>query len=321
MDLYNYVIFHRGCLDGFSGFFILNQTGKIHKNALIYPDIPSAKDIPPNIENKNIIIIDVAYNPDILMKIMQVAKKVTFIDHHISIREDILKLKIDKKHEIIYDDKKSGASLVWKYFYKNKKEPLFIKYIEDNDIGAWKIKETKPFILGLRVKYSTDLSRENLKRWKKLLNISEVKKLIKKGLVYQEYHNNLLDIETKRYSMLKFPSQKIYDEFPKFFTKVGQYRVAVYNGGGCPNASSLGERIMQKVDCDFALLWNYQFDKKEYILTMRSGDNKGKIVDVSQIAKLFGGGGHVQAASCSINKNKYEIFDLFTNEILPRSNK
>src|ERR1700744_4070782 len=162
-DFYNYVIYHKNCIDGFSGFFILTQTNTIHDKAIIYPDVPSAKEVPPNIDGKNIIIIDVAYNVEILKEIIKRAQKVTFIDHHVSIRNDIINLHIDKPHEIIYDEYKSGVSLTWNYFFgsnnkfkktKYSKVPRFVRYIEDNDIGAWKLKYTLPFIAGLEVNYT-----------------------------------------------------------------------------------------------------------------------------------------------------------------------
>lgn len=219
----------------------------------------------------------------------------------------------------------SGATLVWDYFYPKKKVPLFLKYIQDNDIGAWKMKYTKEFTLGLKVNYVTEPTKENLKKWNNLFSKKEVGKIIKKGNIYKEYHKYLLDTNIRKYSMLRFPSKKILDEFPKFFTQEGQYKVAVYNGGGCPDASSLGVEFMKKVGCDFVIMWNYQFDKKEYVLVLRSGGEKDtentNIVDVGEIAKLFGGGGHKQASACSFSKNKYDIFDLFTPDILPRSNK
>jgi oligoribonuclease NrnB/cAMP/cGMP phosphodiesterase (DHH superfamily) len=321
-NLYDYVIYHRGCFDGFTGFFILNKTNRIQKNAIIYPDIPSAKEVPPNIDDKNIIIIDVAYKKEILQSILDKAKKVTFIDHHVSIRDDVNNLNINKEHEIIYDEKMSGATLVWQYFYNNKKMPLFLKYIQDNDIGAWKLKYTKPFILGLKVNYITEPTRENMNKWNKLFNKKEVLKLIKKGFIYGEYHKYLIDINVKKYSMLRFPSKKLITDFPEKFKKEGEYKVAVYNGGGCPDASSLGVEFMNKVGCDFVIMWNYQFDKKEFVLIFRSGgDKEENVVDVGDIAKLFGGGGHKQASACSFSKNKYDIHDLFTSEILPRSNK
>src|SRR5579883_339248 len=100
-ELYDYVIYHKNCLDGFTGFFILSLTHKISNKAIIYPDVPSASYAPPNIEDKNIIIIDVAYKKPVIIEILNKCKKMTFIDHHISIRDDILSLNISYPNEII----------------------------------------------------------------------------------------------------------------------------------------------------------------------------------------------------------------------------
>src|SRR5437588_643656 len=89
---FDYVIYHKGCIDGYSGFFILTGTHTISPDATIYPDVPSAKDPPPNINGKNMIIIDVAYSRPVLEQIFKEAKHVIFIDHHISTRNDVLQL-------------------------------------------------------------------------------------------------------------------------------------------------------------------------------------------------------------------------------------
>lgn len=315
-QIYDYVIFHRGCTDGFAGFFILTTTNQIDKHALIYPDMPSAKDVPPNIDGKNIIVIDVAYKKDILLELFHRCNSVTFIDHHISIRDDVLEMIKTKKNDniiIVYDERKSGASLTWNYFYPKRKMPLFIKYIEDNDTGAWKLRNTLPFINALDVKYDLNISHKNLKKWKKLFNEKVVEELVKIGITYDEYKEYLLEINLKRYSLESFPSEKIYTDYPEVFSKVGQYKVVVYNGSGCPNASILGSRFMNKINCDFVIIWVYHTDRKEYVLSMRS-----KIVDISNIAKAFGGGGHKLAAACAIPVSKYHIEDLFMSESLPR---
>ena len=99
MVYYNYVIFHRKCLDGFTGFVVLHKSKKIHKSALIYPDVPSAVVTPPNIYNKDVIIIDVAYKYDVLKSICLDAKSVTFIDHHVTIRDDVKRLSDELNDE------------------------------------------------------------------------------------------------------------------------------------------------------------------------------------------------------------------------------
>lgn len=315
---YDYVIYHKNCLDGFSGFFILTLTGLISNKALIYPDNPYATAVPPGIDNKNVIIIDVAYKQSILETIFSKSKSTIFIDHHETIRDSTTHLTTNTKykhHKIIYDGNESGVSLVWKHFFPNKKMPKFVKYIKDNDIGKWKYNETLPFVSALDVLYKTEPSRSNLKQWKKLMNDSEIKKLIKIGTIYNQYKEHLMNMHYKRYSRESFPSEKIYNENPTLFTKPGQYIVALYCGNGCPTSSLLGKKLVNDVKCDFAILWTYHMDEKKFVLTFRS-----KSVDVGKIATFFGGGGHKLASSANFNKSRYNSIDeLFFPQSLPRN--
>lgn len=319
MSKYNYIIYHKNCIDGFTGFIILMGTDKIDKNAKIYPDIPAAKNIPHDIENKDVIIIDVAYKYNILKEIMTLAKSVTFIDHHITIKDDVQQIISElnnKNHIVYYDDKMSGASLTWKYFYPKKKIPLFIKYVADNDTGAWVLKHTIPFITALDVNYSFDLTSENIKKWDNLYNKKEVIRLIKKGYIYEEYKNNIIKYNSQRYSLEAFPSEKIYNEHIDLFRHPGQYKVAVFCGTGCPNVTDLAKEMLRTIDCDFVIIWSLNLDKKEFVLSFRSLD-----VDVGSISKAFGGGGHKLAAACSFSLFKYNIADLFLSQSLPRASK
>lgn len=315
MSSYNYVIFHRGCFDGFTSFIILTKTGKISDDAIIYPDVPSTKTIPPKIENKNVIIMDVAYKYDILKSICLDAKSVTFIDHHITIHDDVKRLTEtlnNKNIKILYDEEECGASLTWKYFNK-KPMPLLIRYIKDNDTGTWKLKHTHSFIAALDTQYNMSLTGRNIRKWHKLFHEDTIKEMIKRGNVYKEYMDNLLNINSKKYSMESFPSEKIYEEYSEYFKKPGEYKVAVICGAGCPSTSLLGLKIMETVDCDFAIMWSLHMDRKEYVLAFRS-----KKVDVGKIAQMFGGGGHTLAAACSFHMSKYNITDLFFPNSLPR---
>jgi len=314
---YNYVIFHRKCLDGFTGFIILNNTHNIKHSALIYPDVPSATNIPPNITNKDIIIIDVAYKYEILRNIVIKAKSVTFIDHHITIYDDVKRIQNDfsnKKIEVIYNEHKSGATLVWDYFYPDKKRPLFIQFIEDNDIGKWKIPNVYEFITALHVKYPINLKSETIKKWNKLFKMSTIKKLIKLGTTYMEYKNYIAEEHSKRYSIERFPSTKIYNENQNLFKSPGQYKVAVYCGSPCPSASDIAKIIFENNNCDFFISWALNLDKKEFVLIFRS-----KKVDVGEIAKIFNGGGHKLASAGSIKMYNFDITDLFFGDSLPRN--
>lgn len=318
--IYNYVIYHKGCFDGFTSFIILDMSKKISNDAKIFPDIPSAKHPPKDIEGKDIIIMDVAYNYDVLREIFLSANTVTFIDHHVTIRDDVINLtnELDDKNKIkiIYDVDECGSTLTWKFLFGKKKKPFFLKYIHANDTGQWEIyKNTYNFMAGLSVNYKTELTETNIKAWNNLFDKSTVKSVIKRGKIYREYISHLLETNSSKYSMMSFPSEQIYEEYTDYFKKPGQYKVAV-SFNPCPDSSLLGHQMMKDINCDFVMFVSPQLDRKLYVIAMRS-----LITNVGNIAKMFGGGGHDLAAACSIHMDKYDIRDLFMKDSLPREKR
>ena len=254
---------------------------------------------------------------DWLLMIFKYAASVVFIDHHISIKDDVQQLakKYKGKYEIIYDDKKSGATLAWNYFFSRDNTPLFLKLIEDNDIGKWEYEETYPFIYALRTYYDLSSEKKSINKWFKLLNEDNVHNMIKKGKIIQKYHNHLIRTNVRNYSKERFPSKKIFEAFPDLFEKVGQYVVAVYCGLQCPSTSDLAVASMkQDPDIQFCIMWALNLDKKQYVMAMRS-----RSVDVGTICKSFGGGGHTLAAACSFPISKWRIEDMFHGDSLPRN--
>ena len=66
--------------------------------------------------------------------------------------------------------------------------------------------------------------------------------------------------------------------------------------------SEIGNKLMEKeisngIMPDFTVYWNYDGVKKQYCISMRSNNTK---IDVNEICKKYGGGGHRNAAGCSI---------------------
>ena len=94
----------------------------------------------------------------------------------------------------------------------------------------------------------------------------------------------------------------------------GQYKVLVYSGLNCPSVSSLATAALEHIECDFVIMWTRNLDRRNYVLSMRSRE-----VDISEIAKSLGGGGHKLAAACSFPDTKYDINELFKGESLPRT--
>ena len=234
------------------------------------------------------------------------ANKVLFIDHHVSIRNDVKNLKIKNPHKIIYNEKKCASLLVWDYFYEKKKIPLFLKYINDNDTGTWKYLETDYFFNSIEIHFkTTDISFQNLKKWTKLLDDKYTKKLIQRGKIYYEYKNHLIKDTIKKKTVKFFPSKLFLDKNNEYFKTVGKYKVAILNGG-CPHGSVVARELLKKNEFDFCLIWTLNLYNNIYICSLRSTK-----INVSKIAKYFGGGGHKLAAAFSLSSKKYKITDLF----------
>lgn len=309
---FNYIIFHKGCIDGFTGFFVAYNSGKLSKDVIIYEVNPSSTKIPPNIEGKDVIIIDVAYGKDILRKIFTLSKSVVFIDHHDSIKQDVEELVEELDSDaitIVYDVNRSGATLAWKFFNSRQVAPLFLKYIEDQDTGKWEFEHTRPFILALHANYHLSTESKSLNKWFRLLNKETVLEMVEEGIIINKYNQHLINVNLPRHSMHYFPSTTLYEMHKDTFDKPKQYKIALFSSR-CPTVTDLAVDALKRIDCDFIIMWVYVLDKREYVFSMRS-----KEVDVGKICKAMGGGGHKLAASCIIKRDEIDIDDVFEGSL------
>jgi oligoribonuclease NrnB/cAMP/cGMP phosphodiesterase (DHH superfamily) len=193
--------------------------------------------------------------------------------------------------------------------------PLFIKLIQDQDIGVWQYKDTIPFHLAIITLYKKKPTMANLHIWDKLFSNSHTNKIISKGYQYLPYYEHLIDVNLLQYTLEQFPSKSLYSKNKQAFDTPGQYIVALHCGN-MPDTSILGNTFMKVLDCDFVMLWTYNNDTKHYVISFRSSEDKN--VNVANIAKLFGGGGHPYASACRISSTEYRIDDLFEGSSMTR---
>jgi oligoribonuclease NrnB/cAMP/cGMP phosphodiesterase (DHH superfamily) len=264
------VLYHNNCQDGFGSAWIVWRYLKTDATYLgVAPD-----RLPPlsQFKNKYVIILDVSIPVEYLEDIKKVAKNVLLVDHHNTYTDDLINHK-----NAIFDLEHSAIYITWRVFFPDEKIPQFLRYIEDNDLGKYEIKKTEAFVSAI----GTKLPFHNIdffKSWDKLLNNAFVDSLIQDGIKYQEYKNYLL----KRNMHIAEPMN------------IANYKVLVANFGTVGLASDLGNKISeQHPDYDFVILWSYNTSHKEYSIMLRTRNND---VDLSGIAKIFGGGGHPRAA-------------------------
>jgi len=267
----DFVLYHKKCPDGFGSAFVSWLTlGNRAKYIARYPDDFS---FPPQLKNKNVLIVDINFPKNIIDKLRMYTKNLLIIDHHHTYYDEHI-----GQDYIIQDKRYSAIYLTWKTFFPKQPVPKLIKYIQDHDIMSHKFKNTEPFMLAFDVYYER-INPNNFPSWKKLFNDKEIDRLVYEGYFMSQYKQKLLSKN----------KHIVYER------KWGKYKIGMANYGMVGLTSDMGNYLSEnKPYLDFILLWSFHYKDKENRVVLRT---RKKGIDVSEVAKKFGGGGHPGAAS------------------------
>jgi len=294
--LFDYVAYHSPCPDGTCAAWVVQHFHSIRDKEIEL--IPCKSGCAPDFEiqhfiGKKIVFVDICPSSEYIIKIAELAKQIHIIDHHKTNLENFLQLeKMPENVSCYFDMNFSGCQLAWKYFFVEI-EPWFVSYIGDRDIWKFQLPHTNEYFSGL--------IEENL------MNIEGFKKLYD-NLRNEEFILNLYDVGKKA---LQFKEKCIQNvlKHNKLHCTYKDYNVWLYS---CTKdlISDVGNRLMKyKFEDeslpDFTVGWIYDIESDEFWISMRSLDEKE---DVSKICKEFGGGGHRNAAGCTIKGKLRDTF-------------
>lgn len=283
--LFNLIIYHKGCNDGFGSAAIAFKFLKMEKgenwvndNVIFHPAYHGSK--PPNYEGKDVLILDYSYDSEVMKDIQENSKSLFIIDHH--------KTAYDRLKDISEDNyllrmEKSGVGLTWEYFTGDKENlPLFLQYIQDRDIWTNKLEFTDEIF------QATNFIEKHFLLWEFYIDY-----FVKNGDIFY----TALGIGR---TLLKNKNNEVSDILNKYYKKIFQIKDKKYNVAyiNSPiHGSDLGHNLLQHFDdIDFAAIWTFDGQKTRF--SLRSRENG---TDVSKIAELYNGGGHFCAAGCSLN--------------------
>jgi len=256
------IIYHSDCADGFSAAW---SAWKKFGNKAEY--LPVKHDLfpPAGLKNKNIYFLDFCYPASIMEKLSNLAASITVIDHHISEKETT------EKFPGLFSLDHSGAVLSWKFFHPKKEIPLLLKYVEDRDLWRFRLPKSKEINSYLRM-FSFDFNLWN-KLARQLKMPTKRKEWIKNGSLILKYEDRVIEeIITEGAELVRFESYKIFAVNSILFR------------------SELGNLLCRKQP-PFSIVWRKEPGNLKFSLR-GNGD-----IDVSKIAKKYGGGGHFSAAS------------------------
>lgn len=272
----DFVIYHANCSDGFGAAW--SAWKLLGDEAEYYP--ATHGDPPPDVTGKNVAILDFSYSNSTTKEMIQKAESLIVIDHHKSAL-----IELQDIENCIFDMSQSGAMLSWKYFHPRKSPPKFIKYIEDRDLWKWELPYSKEFSAAF------SMIPFEFSELSKLEDESFFRDTCKKGSYILAYTEIAVKKLAEKAALRLWRGKNVY----------------IVNSSHW--ISEVGAKLSPK--CDFVAVWYFSHSRQEYCVSLRSFyDN----VDVSEIAKEFGGGGHKKAAGFSLGKNTH-IDDVFSNEV------
>ena len=194
------------------------------------------------------------------------AKSLLVLDHHKTAQVDLAGLPFCR-----FDMHKSGARLTWEYFFPGYPAPWLVAYTEDRDLWTHRLPGTKEINAVIR---SYPLSFETWDRLDKL----DPEDLIPEGSAILRYRQQLIDAAVSQAGEIEMDG----------------YKVLAVNCSCGEIVSEVAGELAK--DRRFGVTW-FETAKGQRVYSLRSRENA---VDVSEIAKRHGGGGHRNAAGFQV---------------------
>lgn len=220
-------------------------------------------DTPPDVRDRDVYILDFSYKRDVLLALIRDAESLTLLDHHVTAKADLADIE---GATIVFDMTKSGARLAAE-FLQLPSAPMLVDYTEDRDLWRWQLPSSR------EINAALSSYPRNFAIWD-LLDASSIDELAVEGAAILRYQQQLVDAACRHAELVR----------------IGDHDVPVCHSTVLQ--SEIGERLCQ--GRPYALIWWCAGDK--YVCSLRSSPHG---LDVSEIAKHYGGGGHKNAAGFS----------------------
>jgi oligoribonuclease NrnB/cAMP/cGMP phosphodiesterase (DHH superfamily) len=262
------VIYHGNCADGFSAawcFWSKYGTGADYFAGVYQKE-------PPDVTGRPVYLVDFSYPRSVVEQMLQTAHCVCLIDHHKSAIEDLQPL-FSQGLLHFTDLNRSGATLAWDYLFFEEPRPLLLEHVEDRDLWRFALPDTADIMAFV---FSHDYRFDI---WDKLMSAGKSELLSMKeagSAINRKHKKDVAELVARCQRRMV----------------IGGHDVPVAN---IPYtmASDAGHLMAQGEP--FAAC--YFDDPDGRIFSLRSTDAG---LDVSAIAKQYGGGGHAKASGFKV---------------------
>lgn len=291
MEIYapDICIYHENCDDGFASAWIISNVWRdVDFRPCTYGNAVPDHDI----DGKHVIIVDFSFKKDVLTELAKRAASIVILDHHKTARNGLVGLpthpSLDRHivtHEmksrganilLSFDMDKSGARMTWEFCHPGVEPSDFILAIEDRDLWALKLPDSKLVAMYLRTVERTFANWDHVE-W-----------------LYEHERDQFLRGAKLVDDFYWLRIREIMDNAVKTHFH-GFDNVAIVHLPESFASDTLNALLNKHPDIPFAVGVVDKKGIKKFSMRSRDGG-----VDVSEIALKFGGGGHHSAASFRI---------------------
>lgn len=280
-------IYHGNCADGFGAAWVVRKalgSDQVDFHAGFYGQPP------PDVSGRDVIMVDFSYKRPVIDTMINSANTILILDHHKTAESDLAPFRVEEcdrgkfihpdqqglwrdfaelgrpRIAALFDMERSGAGLAWDYFFPNAPRPQLINHIEDRDLWRFNFTGTR------EIQASVFSYPYDFKTWDMLMD-GDPRELISQGSAIERKH--FKDIA----ELVAVTKRRMI---------IGGYDVPVAN---LPYTMSSDAGHLMTAGEPFAACYTDTPDGRTF--SLRS-TNEG--VDVSDVAKVYGGGGHRNAA-------------------------
>jgi oligoribonuclease NrnB/cAMP/cGMP phosphodiesterase (DHH superfamily) len=264
------VIYHGNCKDGWTAAWACWK--RFGDAAEYFPAGYSAggADVQlPDVTGRDVVMVDFCTGREQLLRLKESAASLLVLDHHKTAEAACAGLDF-----CVFDMEQSGAGLAWRHFHPGMPEPWQVSYAEDHDLWRFKLPLSKAVNAAL-----AGMPMESFELWEHDLPDTAAEAALQ-GAAVLAYIDRYVGEMAKQARSLPFAG----------------HDVPIVNAPYI-NTSELVGHLAQSAP--FAVGWFQRGDGK-YQISLRSRGAEG--VDVSEIAKAHGGGGHRNAAGFACDR-------------------
>ena len=299
------VIYHANCADGFTAAWAVRQAMDADFHAAVHGAPPSPA------EGRDLVLVDFCYPPHVMLDLQLVAHSILVLDHHKSAEADLPAnpktaddqltvvriegfdvdadptwslfrgwVEQDKCEGIrkamiyaLFDMDRSGAGIAWDFFHPGQARPALIDHVEDRDLWRFALPGTR------EIQAAVFSYAYQFEVWDRLM-ATPVETLRAQGVAIERKHHK--DVA----ELVKVAKRQMV---------IGHYDVPV---ASLPYTLASDAGHLMAKGQPFAACY---YDKEGgRVFSLRSTDRG---VDVSEVAKLYGGGGHARAAGFTVPRD------------------